>query len=259
MELKYENIIVEKKESIGIIKINRPAKLNALNKLAVQEIVDALNKFEEDNEIKAIIITGVKHFSAGADLKEVEKLSPLEAVENSPMAKWEKHLAFISKPIIAAVNGYAVGGGLELALSCDIIIAGESSMFGQPEINLGLMPGAGGTQRLVRTIGKYKAMELVLTGRLITAKEAYELGLVNKVVPDELVLDEAMKIAKEISKKPILAIKLIKEAINAALETNLKEGLNFERKLFCLLLSTEDAREGIKAFLEKREPKFVGK
>jgi short chain enoyl-CoA hydratase (EC 4.2.1.17) len=259
MELKYENIIVEIRENIGIIKINRPAKLNALNRKAVEEIIDALEKFERNDEIKVIIITGENNFSVGADINELINLSPLEAMEKSPLAKWEKYLNFISKPLIAAIKGYAVGGGLEIALSCDIIIAGEKSMIGQPEINLGLMPGAGGTQRLARTIGKYKTMELVLTGRLISAKEALELGLINKVVPDELVLDEAIKIAKEISKRPSLAIKLIKESVNTALETSLKEGLNFERKLFYLLLSTEDAKEGMKAFLEKREPKFIGK
>jgi enoyl-CoA hydratase len=168
-------------------------------------------------------------------------------------------MEFVTKPIIAAVQGYAVGGGCELALSCDMIIASEDAMFGQPEINLGLMPGAGGTQRLARLIGKQKAMELCLTGKFINAKEAYELGIVNKVVPRELLLEEAIKLAKEIASKAPIAVRFIKDSIRKAQETSLKEGLEYERKLFYLLLSTEDAKEGMRAFIEKRKPVFKGK
>jgi len=259
MEKKYENIIVDKVEEVGIIKINRPAQLNALNKKTVEEIIDAVEHFEEDENIKVMIITGSNHFSAGADIKEMVLLSPIEAIEKSPLAVWERMMEFVKKPIIAAVQGYAVGGGCELALSCDMIIASEDAMFGQPEINLGLMPGAGGTQRLARLIGKQKAMELCLTGKFISAKEAYELGIVNKVVPRELLLEEAIKLAKEIASKAPIAVRFIKDSIRKAQETSLKEGLEYERRLFYLLLSTEDAREGMKAFIEKRKPVFKGK
>ena len=225
MEKKYENIIVDKVEEVGIIKINRPAQLNALNKKTVEEIIDAVEHFEEDENIKVMIITGSNHFSAGADIKEMVLLSPIEAIEKSPLAVWERMMEFVKKPIIAAVQGYAVGGGCELALSCDMIIASEDAMFGQPEINLGLMPGAGGTQRLARLIGKQKAMELCLTGKFISAKEAYELGIVNKVVPRELLLEEAIKLAKEIASKAPIAVRFIKDSIRKAQETSLKEGL----------------------------------
>ncbi len=259
MDKSYENIIVEKIEEIGIIRINRPAQLNAVNKKTVEEIVDAIENFEKDEKIRVIILTGTNHFSAGADIKEMSNLSPLEATEKSPLAIWDKMMENTKKPIIAAVQGYAVGGGCEIALSCDMIIASEDAVFGQPEINLGLMPGAGGTQRLARIVGKHKAMELCLTGRFISAKEAYELGIVNKIVPRELLLQEAIKIAKEISNKAPIAVSFIKDSIRKAFETDLREGLEYERKLFYLLLSSEDAREGMKAFLEKRKPVFKGK
>src|SRR5579875_121778 len=254
MEKKYENIMVERVEEVGIVKINRPAQLNALNKKTVEEIIDAIEGFEKDPGIKVMIITGSNHFSAGADIKEMSTLSPIEALEKSPLAVWEKMMENIKKPVIAAIQGYAVGGGCELALSCDMIIASEDAMFGQPEINLGLMPGAGGTQRLARLIGKQKAMEVCLTGRFIPAKEAYELGIVNKVVPKELLMQEALKLAKEIASKAPIAVEFIKDSIRKAFETNLKEGLEYERRLFYLLLSTEDAKEGMKAFIEKRKP-----
>jgi len=256
----FENIKVEVQDSIGIIRINRPRYLNAVNKQTVTEIINALQNFENDDNIRVIIITGEgDNFSAGADIKEMSKLSPIEATEKSPLAVWDKMLAFVKKPIIAVVKGYAVGGGFEIALSCDIIIASEDAKFGQPEINIGLMPGAGGTQRLARIVGKYKAMEICLTGKFLSAKEAYELGIVNKVYPKEIVFEEAIKIAKEIAKKPPIAVRFIKDSINYALESNLKEGLDYERKLFYLLLSTEDAKEGMNAFIEKREPKFKGR
>jgi len=259
MEKKYEFIVTERVDEIGIIRINRPSQLNALNKRTVEEIIDAIENFEKDPNIKVMIITGSNHFSAGADVKEMSTLSPIEAIEKSPLAVWERMMENIRKPIIAAVQGYAVGGGCELALSCDMIIASEDAMFGQPEINLGLMPGAGGTQRLARLLGKQKAMEICLTGRFITAKEAYEFGIVNKVVPREILMQEALKLAKEIASKAPIAVSFIKDSIRKAFETNLKEGLEYERKLFYLLLSTEDAREGMKAFIEKRKPVFKGR
>jgi len=259
MEKKYEFIVTERVDEIGIIRINRPSQLNALNKRTVEEIIDAIENFEKDPDIKVMIITGSNHFSAGADIKEMSTLSPIEAIEKSPLAVWERMMENIRKPIIAAVQGYAVGGGCELALSCDMIIASEDAMFGQPEINLGLMPGAGGTQRLARLLGKQKAMEICLTGRFITAKEAYEFGIVNKVVPREILMQEALKLAKEIASKAPIAVSFIKDSIRKAFETNLKEGLEYERKLFYLLLSTEDAREGMKAFIEKRKPVFKGR
>lgn len=259
MEKKFEYVLVEVLEEIGIVKLNRPQQLNALNRKLVEELIEAIQGFNQDERIKVIIITGINNFSAGADIKEMYNLSPIEAIEKSPLAVWDKMMEYVKKPVIAAIQGYAVGGGFEIAMSCDMIIASEDAMFGQPEINLGLMPGAGGTQRLARLIGKHKAMELCMTGRLISAKEAYELGIINKVVPKELLMEEAIKLAKELASKAPIALSFIKDSIRKVYEMNLKEGLEYERRLFFLLLSTEDAKEGMKAFIEKRKPSFKGR
>ncbi|MEM0173089.1 MAG: enoyl-CoA hydratase-related protein [Sulfolobaceae archaeon] len=256
MTLVYETIKVEKIGRICIIRLNRPDKLNAINIKMVDELVDALNQIENDNDIRVVIITGSgRAFSAGADVKEMVDSKLEFIIRKGHLPLWER-LRNFRKPIIAALNGITAGGGLELAMACDIIIAAESAMLGQPEINLGIMPGAGGTQRLTRTIGKYKAMELVLTGKLISAREAERLGLVTKVVPDEALLDEALRLANEIASKPPLAVELAKEAVNRALETNLQQGLDIERRNFILTLATEDAKEGMMAFLEKRKPRW---
>lgn len=245
--------IYEQLENIGIIRLNRPEKLNAINIEMVWDLVESFNKAEKEG-VKVVIITGNgKAFSAGADVNEMLNLPLEEIVRRAHMPLWERIRSF-RKPIIAAVNGVAAGGGLELAMSCDMIIAAESAQLGQPEINLGLIPGAGGTQRSTRTIGKYRAMELILTGKLISAWEAYRMGLVNKVVPDDALLDETIRMAKEIASKSGLAVELGKEAVNKALETTLQQGLDFERRDFYVSVLSEDGREGMKAFIEKRKP-----
>ncbi|MDT7862068.1 MAG: enoyl-CoA hydratase-related protein [Saccharolobus sp.] len=252
----YNTIQIEVKENIGIIRLNRPDKLNAINLQMVEELVKALDELENNNDVKIVIITGNgRAFSAGADVKEMLE-TPLEDImKRGHMPLWEKLRSF-KKPIIAALNGITAGGGLELAMACDIIIAAESAKLGQPEINLGIIPGAGGTQRLTRTVGKFRAMELVLTGKLISAREAEAYGLVNKVVPDNSLLDEAIKLAKEITTKPAITIMLAKEAVNKAWDTLLQQGLDIERRNFYLALSTEEAKEGMKAFIEKRKPRW---
>ncbi len=252
----YDTIQIEVKENIGIIRLNRPDKLNAINLQMVEELVKALDELENNNDVKIVIITGNgRAFSAGADVKEMLE-TPLEDImKRGHMPLWEKLRSF-KKPIIAALNGITAGGGLELAMACDIIIAAESAKLGQPEINLGIIPGAGGTQRLTRTVGKFRAMELVLTGKLISAREAEAYGLVNKVVPDNSLLDEAIKLAKEITTKPAITIMLAKEAVNKAWDTLLQQGLDIERRNFYLALSTEEAKEGMKAFIEKRKPRW---
>ncbi|BDB99273.1 enoyl-CoA hydratase/isomerase family protein [Saccharolobus caldissimus] len=252
----YNTIQIEVKENIGIIRLNRPDKLNAINLQMVEELVKALDELENNNDVKIVIITGNgRAFSAGADIKEMLE-TPLEDImKRGHMPLWEKLRSF-KKPIIAALNGITAGGGLELAMACDIIIAAESAKLGQPEINLGIIPGAGGTQRLTRTVGKFRAMELVLTGKLISAREAEAYGLVNKVVPDNSLLDEAIKLAKEIATKPAITLMLAKEAVSKAWDTLLQQGLDIERRNFYLALSTEEAKEGMKAFIEKRKPRW---
>ncbi|MCY0858852.1 MAG: enoyl-CoA hydratase-related protein [Sulfolobaceae archaeon] len=254
----YSTVKVEilKEDKIGIIRLNRPDKLNAINFQLVEDMVKALDELENNKDVKVVIITGNgRAFSAGADVKEMLE-TPLEYIITKGHAPLWERLRSFKKPIIAAVNGIAAGGGLELAMACDIIIAAESAMLGQPEINLGLIPGAGGTQRLTRAIGKFKAMELVLTGNLMSAREAEARGLVNKVVPDSALMAEAIRLAKEIAKKPLLSLMLAKEAVNKAWETTLQQGLDIERRNFYLTLTTEEAREGMKAFLEKRKPRW---
>ncbi|QXJ31322.1 enoyl-CoA hydratase/isomerase family protein [Saccharolobus shibatae] len=252
----YSTIQIEVRENIAIIKLNRPDKLNAINFQMVDELVDALNKLDSDDKIKVVIITGNgKAFSAGADVKEMLETPLEEIMKKGHMPLWEKLRTF-KKPVIAALNGITAGGGLELAMACDIIIASESAKLGQPEINLGIMPGAGGTQRLTRILGKYKAMELVLTGKLIDSEEAERYGLVNKVVPDNALIDEVIRLAKEIAEKPMISLMLAKEAVAKAWDTLLQQGLDFERRNFYLALSSEEAKEGMRAFLEKRKPRW---
>jgi enoyl-CoA hydratase len=256
---KYQSILVERDERVGIVTLNRPEQLNALNFQLVHELGDALETFDRDETIGCIVITGAgeKAFAAGADIKEMADKSPVEMMIGGFEA-WER-LRRIRTPLIAAVNGYALGGGCELALHCDMIVASENARFGQPEVAIGIIPGAGGTQRLARTLGKYRTMEMVLTGAQVSAQELANHGLVNRVVPKGEHLTEAIKLAKTVAAQAPIAVRLAKEAVQAAFETSLEEGLEIERKNFFLLFSTEDMREGMRAFVEKRKAQFKGK
>lgn len=259
MATNYQYILVDRDERVGIVTLNRPQELNALNFQIVGELADALIEFDHDKTIGCMIITGSgqKAFAAGADIKEMSDKTPIDMMLGG-FESWNR-IRSISKPLIAAVGGYALGGGCELAMHCDIIVASENARFGQPEINLGIIPGAGGTQRLARTFGKFRTMEMVLTGKLFTAQEMAEQGLVNRVVHVGEHLNESVKLAKEIAQKAPIALRLAKDAVLAAFETSLEEGLAIERKNFFLLFATEDMREGTKAFIEKRKAEFQGK
>jgi len=258
--MDFTQLQLTKEPPIAIIKLNRPEAMNALNSRMVRELVEVLTELENDDEVKCLVLTGDNRaFSAGADIKEMVGLSTVDLVKTKHFFPlWDK-IGHYPKPIVAALSGYVLGGGLELAMSCDILIAAEGTKLGQPEINIGVMPGGGGTQRLTRVVGKYKAMEMVLTGNMMTAEEAKVYGLVNKVVPQEIYLSEAKKIALDIASKGPIAVRLAKEAVLKAYETSLNEGLDFERKHFFMLFSTEDMKEGMNAFIEKRKPSFKGR
>ena len=257
--MSYTNILTSKQEGYAIIQFNRPDVLNAINMKLMEELVDALETLDKDDDVRAIILTGnEKAFAAGADIKEMADASAVEMLIRDQFARWDR-IRKIKKPLIAAVSGFALGGGCELTMSCDIIIASETAKFGQPEINIGVMPGAGGTQRLTRAVGKYKAMEMVLTGKMISAEEAMRWGLVNKVVPVEYYLEEAKNLAKEIASKPPVAVRLAKEAVLKSFDTTIEGGLEFERKNFYLLFTSADQKEGMKAFVDKRKPEWKGK
>ncbi|CAG8481182.1 6631_t:CDS:2 [Funneliformis caledonium] len=253
----YHNIITESHGKVGLITLNRPKALNALSSDLFHEVNDALVKYDDDSNIGAIVITGSERaFAAGADIKEMSDQTFAQVYKSDFLGHWGK-INDIKKPTIAAVNGFALGGGCELAMCCDIIYAGEKALFGQPEIKLGVIPGAGGTQRLVRAIGKSKAMEIVLSGRNFSAQEAERWGLVSKILPSDKVLDEAIKLGQDIANLSQPAIQAAKESINAAFELSLKEGCHFERRLFQSLFSLNDQKEGMSAFVEKREPKWT--
>jgi enoyl-CoA hydratase len=257
--MDYTTILTSTTDRAGLIQLNRPRQLNALNATVMEEVTVALEELDRDERIGCIVITGNQRaFAAGADIKEMAEASAVEMLRSDNIARWDR-IKRIKKPIIAAVSGYCLGGGCELAISCDLIIASESAQFGQPEINIGVMPGAGGTQRLTRAIGKSKAMEMVLTGRYMSAREAEQLGLVARVVPIEVYLDEALKLANEIAARPPIAVRFAKEAINKAFETSLSDGLEFERRLFYFLFATDDQKEGMRAFVEKRKAEWKGK
>ncbi|MFA6260253.1 MAG: enoyl-CoA hydratase-related protein [Bacteroidia bacterium] len=259
--MTYEFILVEPQYQpmIALIRLNRPKELNALNLQLMQELKNALLELDKDDAVRCIIITGNERaFAAGADIKQMENHTAIDMLKIDQFSTWDQ-IRKTSKPIIAAVSGFALGGGCELCMTCDMIVAGESAKFGQPEIKIGIMPGAGGTQRLTRAVGKALAMEMVLTGRFITADEALSAGLINKVVPDEVYLDEAVKLAKEISQQSPVAVRLAKESVLKAFESGLQEGLYFERKNFYMCFASEDQQEGMQAFIEKRAPKFKGK
>jgi len=253
----YQNILVERREAVGIVTLNRPAALNALNAALIAELGAALDDLEEDAAIGAIVLTGnEKAFAAGADVKEMlPKTYPEIYGEDFITRGWER-VAQCRKPVIAAVAGFALGGGCEIAMMCDIVVAADTARFGQPEITLGTIPGAGGTQRLARFIGKAKAMDLCLTGRMMDAAEAERLGLVSRIVPAGELLPEAVKVAERIAGMSRPIVMMVKEAINRAYETTLSEGVRFERRLFHSTFAIEDRREGMAAFTEKRKPAF---
>ena len=255
----YQNILTEVVDQIGVVTLNRPKVLNALNHELMDELVKALEGYDADDNIRAIILTGGERaFAAGADIKEMSDETTVSIMLKDRFATWDR-IRNIKKPIIAAVSGYALGGGCELVMNCDIIIASETAQFGQPEINIGVIPGAGGTQRLTRVVGKHKAMEIILTGRPFTAVEAHQLGLVNKIVPVELLLEDAKAMAREIAKKSPVAVRLAKESVLKTFDCSLSDGLQFERKNFYMLFSSEDQKEGMRAFLEKRKASFTGR
>jgi enoyl-CoA hydratase len=254
--MEYENVIVEKDGAIAVVRLNRPQALNALSYGLVKDLSLAMQSLDEDDEVRVMIVTGGERvFAAGADIKEMVDLGPFDPPVLQRLA-YRDRINEISKPVIAAVSGFALGGGCELAMTCDIIIASESARFGQPEVNLGIIPGSGGTQRLTHLLGKHRAMELIMTGDFLSAVDAERLGLVNRVVPVELLLEEAKNIARKIAAKPALAIRAAKQAVLKAANARLDEGLDFERKSFYLLLSSEDRKEAMRAFLEKREPEL---
>src|SRR5262249_47122926 len=254
--MTYQNLIVETRGKVGIIRLNRPQALNALNAALVAELSGAIDGFETDPLVACMIITGSdKAFAAGADIKEMAHKSYMDAFFGDFAADWD-HAARARKPVIAAVAGYALGGGCELAMQCDLIIAADNAKFGQPEIKLGVIPGIGGTQRLTRAIGKAKAMDLILTGRMMDAAEAERAGLVARVVPLASLMEEAFKAADTIAGMSLPAVMLAKECVNRAFETTLTEGVRFERRVFHSLFSTEDQKEGMAAFTEKRKPDF---
>lgn len=259
MTLTNRNIVTETEGEIGIARLNRPQVLNALSHQLMDELVTALEQFDHDDNIRVIVLTGSdRAFAAGADIKEMSDETTIGIMLKDRFATWDR-IRNIKKPIIAAVSGFALGGGCELVMNCDIIVASETAQFGQPEINIGVIPGAGGTQRLTRVVGKHKAMEMILTGRPITAQEAYDLGLVNKIAPVELYLEVAKDLAKEIAKKSPIAVRLAKEAVLKTFDTSISEGLQFERKNFYMLFASEDQKEGMRAFLEKRPASFIGR
>ncbi|MGB5705261.1 MAG: enoyl-CoA hydratase [Arenicellales bacterium] len=258
--MAYSTIVSEIHDNVGLIRLNRPKALNALSTALMIELGEALNQFEENSDIGAIVITGnEKAFAAGADIVEMKDKSFMDVYKQDFITdNWEQ-VTHCRKPVIAAVSGYALGGGCELAMMCDFILAADNARFGQPEINLGIIPGAGGTQRLTRAIGKAKAMELCLTGRLMDADEAERAGLVARIVPVDQLLDDALKTAGEIAAKSLPSVMMCKESVNRSFETTLSEGLLFERRQFHALFATEDQKEGMSAFAEKRKAEWQQK
>ncbi|WP_075216473.1 enoyl-CoA hydratase [Mongoliimonas terrestris] len=257
--LSFETVRVEIRDRVGLITLDRPKALNALSARLLADLTDAVAALDADDGIGALVLTGSeKAFAAGADIKEMASLDFTTAFRGDLMAAWERFTA-ARKPILAAVSGYALGGGCELAMMCDLIYAAETAKFGQPEITLGIIPGIGGTQRLIRAVGKAKAMDLILTGRMMDAAEAERSGLVARVLPAESLLEETLAAAARIAGFSPTAVMMAKEAVNRAPETTLAEGLRYERRLFHALFSTEDQKEGMAAFIEKRPPVFTGR
>ncbi len=255
--MTYQNILVKTEGAVGVIQLNRPKALNALNHVLMDELTAVLNAFEADPFVRCIVLTGSeKAFAAGADITEMAGKGYMDVYKEDFITRNWEQVTRIRKPVIAAVAGYALGGGCELAMMCDFIIAADTAKFGQPEITLGVMPGAGGTQRLTRFAGKSKSMDMCLTGRMMDAAEAERAGLVSRVVPAADLMAETMKAAQKIAEMSLPAVMMIKEAVNRAYETTLAEGVRFERRVFHSLFATEDQKEGMKAFVEKRKPSF---
>lgn len=257
--MTYTTVLTETRGRVGIVQLNRPQAMNAFNTAMLTELFDALEAFDKAENIGAIIVTGnEKAFAAGADIKEMAQASPFQMITEARVEIWDR-IRGIKKPVIAAVSGWALGGGCEFAISCDMIIASESAKFGQPEITIGVIPGAGGTQRLARLLGKQLAMEMVINNRTLTAAEALQFGLANRVVPVDGYLDAAVAFAEEIAARAPLAVRMAKDSVNAAFETTLNEGLKAEKRNFYPLFSTEDQKEGMQAFIEKRKADWKGK
>ncbi len=257
--MSYETILTQTRSRVGLITLNRPRALNALNNQLILEVMDALEAFDGQDGIGAMVITGnEKAFAAGADIKEMADKSSDEMKKNDYTAVFDR-IRSIRKPVIAAVSGWVLGAGCEVAMSCDMIVASESAKFGQPEITIGVIPGAGGTQRLTRAVGKAIAMEMILNNRTLTAQEAYQFGLVNRIVPVDSILDEALKLAEEIASRAPLAVRAAKKMINQIYEKSLSEGLAEEKQEFYNLFSSEDQKEGMQAFIEKRKPEWKGR
>ena len=256
--MAHQSIIVEKRGQVGVIKLNRPEVLNALNSQLMEELTQAIDELESDDKIGALIITGnEKAFAAGADIKDMKDMSFMHAYLNDFVTKGWERVTRCRKPVVAAVAGYALGGGCELAMMCDFILAGDNAKFGQPEATIGALPGAGGTQRLPRAVGKSKAMEMCLTGRMMNADEAERSGLVSRVLPVADLMDEAIKTAEIMARLSRPALYMIKESVNRAFETSLREGILFERRMFHAMFATDDIKEGMTAFAEKRRPNFT--
>jgi enoyl-CoA hydratase len=259
MAFEFIKVNPQFEKFVALVELHRPKELNALNRQLMLEVRDALRELDEDDSVRVIILTGgEKVFAAGADIKQMAEATAIDMLNIDQFSTWDQ-IKKTRKPIIAAVSGFALGGGCELAMTCDMIVASETAKFGQPEIKIGTMPGAGGTQRLTRAVGKARAMELVLTGKFISAEEALSYGLINRIVPVELLLTETVKFAREIARQSPIAVKLAKEAVNNAFNSTLDEGLIFERKNFYLTFASSDQKEGMAAFVEKRTPDFKGK
>ena len=256
--MTFSIIKTEAHDKVGLVLINRPKAMNALNAIVMDELATALEEFDSEPDIGAMVLAGDKRaFAAGADIKEMASASSVDMLKADRISRWDR-IRNIKKPVIAAVSGWCLGGGHELAMGCDLIVASETAIFGQPEINLGVMPGAGGTQRLTRAVGKALAMEMVLNNRNLSAEEALRHGLVNRVAPVEIYLENAIQLANEIAARAPLAIRFAKEAVNNAFETFLTDGISDERRSFYFLFSTEDQKEGMQAFVEKRPPEWKG-
>jgi enoyl-CoA hydratase len=252
-------VLVERDGAVAVVTLNRPKQLNALSDELMEALVGELTELDADDAVRCIVVTGNEYaFAAGADIGMLSQTSPVDAATSPRLGRWDS-IRKIGKPVVAAVSGYCLGGGCELAMLCDTIVASETAQFGQPEINLGVLPGAGGTQRLTRAVGKALAMDVILSGRFLTAREALAAGLVARVTAKEAYLDEARRLAHAIAEKSPVALRLAKEAVNRAYEGPLQLGVEYERQAFALALSSEDGREGLAAFLEKRKPEFRGR
>jgi len=257
--MTYETIELTREDGVGIVTLNRPKVLNALNVQLMTELVDAFEELDRDADVRCIVLLGSdRAFAAGADINEMADAQPVDLLFENRFARWDK-IRQVSKPIVAGVSGFCLGGGCELVMTCDIVIASETAQFGQPEINLGIMPGAGGTQRLTRAVGKAVAMDVILTGRSLSAAEALAAGLVSRVVSREGWRDETLAVARTIASKSPVSLRLAKDSVNHTYESFLQGGIDFERRAFYLLFASEDQTEGMRAFVEKRAPQFAGR